>query len=142
MISLHITQGWVEEICSEMNKFHGGDFYSFDSFSRYFRIFHEDLEMPLAYVKKGWGYLYEPEYRKRKSPKTLGPNAGVLWNLSIKEDREKCLELIRSEGLIYISPDPMVKRGPAAYRDPATFKEKSIKDRYRREQKKKLMSQS
>ena len=71
-------------------------------------------KMPVAYVKKGWGYLYEPEYRKRKAPKTLGKNAGVIWNLSIKEDREKCLELIRSEGLIYVSPGRMPYSNPFA----------------------------
>ena len=58
--------------------------------------------------------------RKRKAPKTLGKNAGVIWNLSIKEDREKCLELIRSEGLIYISPGRMPYSGPAIFNDPNT----------------------
>ena len=119
MISLHITQGWVEEICDAMNKYHG-NFYSFDCFNRHFRIFHKDSEFPVAYVKKGWGYLYEPEYRKRKAPKTLGKNGGVLWDLSIKEDRENCLKLIRSEGLIYISPGRMENRGSFTFDDPKT----------------------
>ena len=127
MISLHIVEGWTEEICDAMNKYHGGDFYSFDSFSRYFRIWHSDTgTMPVAYVKKGWGYLYEPEFRKRKAPKTLGKNGGVLWNLSIKEDREKCLELIRSEGLIYISPGRMENRNPFAFKDPKTKELKEL----------------
>ena len=76
--------------------------------------------MPVDYVKKGWGYLYEPEFRKRKAPKTLGKNGGVLWNLSIEEDRKDCLELIRSEGLIYISPGRMKNRNPFAFADPKT----------------------
>ncbi len=119
MISLNIIQGWTEEICSEMNKFHGGDYYSFDSFSRYFRIWHSDSEiMPVAYVKKGWGYLYEPEFRKRKAPKTLGKNGGVLWDLTKQEDRESCLELIKSEGLIYVSPGRMENRNTYAFADP------------------------
>ena len=123
MISLDIIQGWTEEICSEMNKFHGGDYYSFDSFSRYFRIWHSDSEiMPVAYVKKGWGYLYEPEFRKRKAPKTLGKNGGVLWDLTKQEDRESCLELIRSEGLIYVSPGRMENRNTYAFADPKTKK--------------------
>ena len=126
MISLHITQGWVEEICDAMNKYHGGNFYSFDSFNRHFRIWHKDSEMPVAYVKKGWGYLYEPEFRKRKAPKTLGKNGGVLWNLSIKEDRENCLKLIRSEGLIYVSPGRMENRNPFAFKDPKTKELKEL----------------
>lgn len=119
MISELIVAGWCDDICTEMNKYHGGKHYSFDSFSRYFRIWHNATgTMPVAYVKKGWAYLYEPEYRKRKAPKTLGKNAGVLWNLSIKEDREACHELIRSEGLIYISPGRMPYSGPSVFKDP------------------------
>ena len=55
MISLHITQGWVEEICDAMNKYHGGDFYSFDSFNSYFRIWHKDSENARRLCKERMG---------------------------------------------------------------------------------------
>ena len=142
-LSLHIVKGWCDDICTEMNKFHGGDFYSCDSFSRHFRIWHKDSKkLPVAYVKKAYGWLYEPCIAHKKGPKYSGENGGILWDLTKQEDRESCLALIKAEGLIYVSPGPMVKRGPAAFRDPATFTEKSIKQRIRREQKMKLVSQS
>lgn len=105
MISPNIVRGWCQQIVTAMNEIYGENVYTMDMFSYYFRIWHKDsVKVPVVYVRKTYGYVYQPCTRNRIGPNKIGKNAGVLWDLSDENQREQCLLTIQNKGIIFESP--------------------------------------
>lgn len=115
-----IVKRWTEEVFNELVVVYGKKRVAMDKYSRHYRI-HKDGKI-IAYVYHTSGCMYRPCQRQRNGPHKIGPNAGVLVDLSCDQQRAFCVSKVKREGKMF---EPHVT--PAPHNNSAKFSVKAPK---------------
>ena len=117
-----VVKRWTEEVFNAMVEIYGKRIVM-DKYSRHYRI-HKDNKI-VAYVHHTSGCMYRPCQRQRNGPHKIGPNAGILWDLSSAKQRQCCITKVKLEGKLfdaYVTPKP--HKNTARFSVPAPKKSK------------------
>ena len=102
-----MVKRWTEEVFNELVVVYGKKRVAMDKYSRHYRI-HQDGKI-VAYVHHTSGCVYRPCQRQHNGPHKIGPNSGILWDLSCVKQRQLCVSKVQDEGRLfdpYVTPKP------------------------------------